>query len=55
MFEVSAEWMQACGYGSEAKAFSIIRTWNEGNLLFVEVDKEGHPWTLIATWRGRFI
>ncbi len=56
MFEVSADWMKACGYGNEAKAFPVIRSWEVRLWPFVEVDMgNGRTWELNAEWRGRFI
>jgi hypothetical protein len=56
MFEVSAEWMKACGYGDEAKAFPVIRTWDARLLPFAELDMgNGRTWDVCTEWRGRFI
>lgn len=55
-YEVSAQWMKACGYGEEAKAFPVIRTYMAGHLPFVVVRLDnGRAWDLCAEWRGKFI
>lgn len=55
-FEVSADWMKACGKGDKAKAFPVIRSWMAGHMPFVAVRLEdGRDWELNAEWRGRFI
>ena len=55
LFEVSADWMKACGKGNEAKRFRVIRTWDAGLLAFAELDDNGHPWTVNTEWRGKFV
>ncbi len=54
-FEVSADWMKACGLGDEAKAFNVIRSYERGFLPFVDLDRDGIEWTVCAEWRGRYI
>lgn len=55
-FEVSADWMKACGKGDEAKAFPVIHSYMAGHLPFVDLDMgNGRTWTVCAEWRGRFI
>lgn len=57
MFEVSAEWMKACGRGHEAKAFPVLRTWVTWNgVPFAALDLgDGTEWIVLTAWRGRFI
>lgn len=55
-FEVSAEWMKACGKGDEAKVFDVIRTYDRRLIPFADLDEgNGRVWTVITEWRGRFI
>jgi hypothetical protein len=55
-YEVSAEWMKACGRGDKAKVFPVLRINGNGNITAVVVDLgNGREWTLIAEWRGRFV
>ena len=55
-FEVSAEWMAACGKGNSAKVFPVVRSWMARHLPFVTLDMgNGHTWDVCAEWRGRFI
>jgi hypothetical protein len=54
-YEVSAQWMKDCGFGSEAKVFKVIKTYRAGLLSMVVVDRDGQPWTLVSTWRGWFV
>lgn len=54
---VTAEWMRACGKGTEAKTFPIhaIRGRTPGGAVVVEVvETEGRLWTVILPWRGQF-
>ena len=54
-YEVSAQWMKACGFGDQARVFDVIRTYQAGPMIMVVVDHDGRPWELIASWRGRFV
>lgn len=55
-FEVSGEWLKACGYGDAAKAFPVLRSYDRGMMAFVDLDMgEGRVWTVNAEWRGRFV
>ena len=58
-FEVSAEWMKACGRGNEARIFKVLET--STNLIggqgfdgFVVVEDGNYTWTL-AFARGKFV
>lgn len=58
-FEVSANWMDACGYGNEAQTFDVIRVKhcyapNPDYNVFYVVNKNGREWT-VAAFRGRYI
>lgn len=58
LFEVSLEWLHACGYRqyTEATAFPIVQSWMAGGIPFVEVDLgNGRTWVLCAEWRGRYV
>jgi hypothetical protein len=56
MYEVSAEWMKACGKGDEAKVFRVIRSYEAGGWPFVVLDEgEGREWIVMAAWRGRYV
>ncbi len=54
-YEVSAEWMRACGKGTEAKVFPIHRVRGRllGGALVVDVLDGDRLWTVIHPWRGR--
>ena len=55
-FEVSADWMKACGKGDAAASFPVVRTYMAGHLPFAVLDMgNGHTWEVCAAWRGRFI
>jgi hypothetical protein len=54
-FEVSAAWMKACGKGEAAKVFPCKQIYIKGGLTFADLDDNGHTWTVIADWRGRFV
>lgn len=60
-FEVSAEWMKACGRGNEPGVFEIIREYKRGNWTFIDVvdwvapDGTVYTWTILTNWRGRFV
>lgn len=55
-FEVSADWMKACGYGDAATVFPVIRSYMAGHLPFAVLDMgNGRTWEVCAEWRGRFI
>lgn len=55
-YEVSAEWMAACGYGNEARVFPVERSWMAGGwpIIAVRLDN-GREWVIMAAWRGRFV
>jgi ribosomal protein L37E len=60
MFEVSADWMKACGFGEEAKVYPVISEYERGGYLFAELDRGnyatlGTTWTVNTNWRGRFV
>ena len=58
MFEVSASWLKACGYGdgNSAKAYPVLRTWDARLLPFATLDMgNGRTWDVCTEWRGRFI
>lgn len=54
-YEVSAEWMQACGKGTEAKVFQIhrIRGRLPGGGIVVDLLDSNNLWTIIHPWRGK--
>jgi hypothetical protein len=58
-FEVSAEWMKACGKGNSAKVFDVVRTVAEGRngLTVIEISDPdtGRLWQVIPQWRGRYV
>jgi hypothetical protein len=55
-FEVSGDWLKACGFGDEAKVFPVIRTWMAGPLPFALLDMgNGRTWEVCTAWRGRFV
>jgi hypothetical protein len=51
-YEVSAEWMWACGRGDTATRFTVVRL--RGIVAELDVG-ERKPWTVIVPWRGRMI
>lgn len=56
MFEVSAQWMKACGYGDKAKVFPVLRTYECGGWCFADLDMgNGEVWIVNTEWRGRFV
>ena len=56
MFEVSADWMKACGMGEEAKAFPVIRSYDLRLVPFADLDLGGgRVFTVITSWRGRYV
>ncbi len=57
-YEVSADWLKACGYGNgeQAKVFPVVRSWMAAHLPMVTVKlDDGREWDLIASWRGRYV
>lgn len=54
-FEVAAEWLAACGIGTEARDFRVIRTYERGGWLFATLDNDGSEWDVLTQWRGRFV
>lgn len=58
-FEVSADWMRACGFGEEARVFPVLRVYKRGGLNFADLDapnfSDSKPWPVITNWRGRFV
>lgn len=55
LYEVSADWMLACGKGKVAKVFRVIRTYERGGWCFADLDDDGREWTVNTEWRGRFV
>lgn len=55
MYEVSAEWMKACGKGDQAKVFRVIRSYELGGWVFADLDDDGRVWTVMTAWRGRYV
>lgn len=56
-YEVSAEWMQACGFGDSARVFPVLKI-NDPirGLTVISVDRgNGLAWDVIAEWRGMFV
>jgi hypothetical protein len=57
-YEVSADWLKACGYGTgeAAQAFPVVRSYMAGHLPMVVVRLDNaREWEVIASWRGRYV
>jgi hypothetical protein len=57
-YEVSADWLKACGLGNgeAAQAFPVVRSYMAGHLPMVVVQLDnGREWEVIASWRGRYV
>jgi hypothetical protein len=55
-FEVSAEWMKACGFGQRPTVFNVRHTYEQGGWLFAVLDNgTAQGWTVLTDWRGRFV
>lgn len=57
-YEVSADWLKACGLGNgeAAQAFPVVRSYMAGHLPMVVVRLDnGREWEVIASWRGRYV
>jgi hypothetical protein len=56
-YEISAEWMNACGKGDKAKLVEVLSATNSHpHMTALTVDMgDGRTWTVIAEWRGRFV
>jgi hypothetical protein len=56
-YEISGQWMKACGKGDQPKVVRVISASNNHpTMTALTVDMgDGHTWTVIAEWRGRFV
>lgn len=55
-YEISGDWMKACGRGSEPRIVPILEASNNHpTMTALTVDMgDGKTWTVIAEWRGRY-
>ena len=54
-YEVSVDWLKACGMGEEARVFPVIRSWKASWTTMAELDTPNGPWIVLANWRGRYV
>lgn len=58
-YEVSAEWMKACGKGTRARRYPVVRVYGQSGWTFVQLKDDdsfdGEPWVVLANWRGKFV